>query len=67
MDNVRVGIIGVAVLQQQASTQHSKLGGVDVVAFCDLIEERATKAAAKFGTPDAKVFTDYRDLLKLDP
>ena len=37
---------------------------VQMVAFCDLIEERAVAAAAKFGTPDAKVYTDYKELLK---
>ena len=35
----------------------------ELVAFCDIIEERAVKAAKEFGTPDAKVYTDYRDLL----
>ena len=36
----------------------------EIVAFCDVIEERAVKAAKEFGTPDAKVYTDYRELLK---
>lgn len=35
----------------------------DMVAFCDLVRERAERAAAKYGTPDAKVYTDYRELL----
>lgn len=32
-------------------------------AFCDLILERAEKAAKEYGTPDAKVYTDYHELL----
>lgn len=36
----------------------------DMVAFCDIIEERAVKAAKEFGTADAKVYTDYTELLK---
>jgi predicted dehydrogenase len=36
-----------------------------MVAFCDLIEERAINGAKNFGTPDAKVFTDYRDVLDM--
>ena len=36
---------------------------VDMVAFCDLIPERAEKAAKEYGTPDAKVYTDYHELL----
>jgi predicted dehydrogenase len=35
-------------------------------AFCDLIVERAEEARAKYGCESAKVFTDYRELLK-DP
>ncbi len=42
------------------------LGGIDLVAFCDIIEERASKAAKEYGTQDALVFTDYKELLKLD-
>ena len=29
----------------------------DMVAFCDLVPERAEKAAKEYGTPDAKVYT----------
>ena len=35
-----------------------------MVAFCDIIPERAEKAAKKFGTPEAKTYTDYKELLK---
>lgn len=38
----------------------------DMVAFCDIIEERAVNAAKEFGTEDAKVYTDYHEMLK-DP
>ncbi|MBR6498770.1 MAG: Gfo/Idh/MocA family oxidoreductase, partial [Clostridia bacterium] len=34
-------------------------------AFCDLIPERAQMAKAKYGTPDAFVCTDYRELLAI--
>lgn len=36
----------------------------EVTGFCDLIEERAVKAAAEFGGEGAKVYTDYREMLK---
>ncbi|MGN8768018.1 Gfo/Idh/MocA family protein [Paenibacillus barengoltzii] len=36
---------------------------VEMVAFCDIIEERAAKAAAQYGGENAKVYTDYRQLL----
>ena len=35
----------------------------EMVAFCDIIPERAEKAAKEFGTPDAKVYTNYKDML----
>jgi predicted dehydrogenase len=36
---------------------------VEVVAFCDLILEKAQAAAKQFGTPDALVCIDYRDVM----
>ena len=63
---VRVGLVGVGGI---ANGKHmpslAKLDNVEMVAFCDVIEERAKKGAEEYGTPDAKVFTDYRDLLAL--
>ncbi len=35
-----------------------------MVAFCDIIEERAEKASKEYGVPGAKVYTDYKELLK---
>ncbi len=61
---VKVGIIGcggIANGKHMPSLQ--KLPDVEMVAFCDLIEERAVKAAKQYGTPDAAVYVDYRDLL----
>ncbi|HOJ35236.1 MAG TPA: Gfo/Idh/MocA family oxidoreductase [Clostridiales bacterium] len=63
----RVGIIGCGGI---ANGKHmpalKNTGRVDMVAFCDIIEERAVKAAQEYGTPDAKVYTDYKELLKDD-
>ena len=63
----RVGIIGCGGI---ANGKHmpalKNTGRVDMVAFCDIIEERAVKAAREYGTPDAKVYTDYKELLKDD-
>ena len=36
----------------------------EIVAFCDIILERAEKAAKEYGTADAKVYEDYNELLK---
>lgn len=66
--SIKVGIIGCGGI---ANGKHmpsiKKLGDrVEMVAFCDIIRERAEKAKAEYGTPDAKVYEDYRELLK-DP
>ncbi|MCM3785726.1 Gfo/Idh/MocA family oxidoreductase [Neobacillus mesonae] len=42
----------------------SKIEETHIVAFCDLISERAEKAKAEFGQPEAKVYTDYTELLQ---
>ena len=67
MREVRVGIIGCGGI---ANGKHMpslhKLPNVKMVAFCDLILERAEKARQDYGTPDAEVYTDYRDLIARD-
>jgi predicted dehydrogenase len=64
---MRVGIIGCGGI---SGGKHlpaiRKQGNIEVVAFCDKIMERAEEFRVKFDWPDAKVFADYKDLLKLD-
>ena len=64
---IKIGIIGCGGI---ANGKHmpalAKVADAEMVAFCDIIPERAEKAAKEFGTPDAKVYTDYKELLK-DP
>ncbi len=61
---VKIGIIGCGGI---ANGKHmpslSQIEGVEMVAFCDLIPERAETAKAQYGTSDAKVYTDYKELL----
>lgn len=67
MREVRVGIIGCGGI---ANGKHMpslhKLPNVKMVAFCDLIPQRAEDAKAQYGTPDAQTYTDYHDLLARD-
>lgn len=66
MKKLKVAVIGCGGIANQkhfpALKNNSDMN--EIVAFCDVIEERAVKAAKEFGTPDAKVYTDYRELLK---
>jgi threonine dehydrogenase-like Zn-dependent dehydrogenase len=61
---LKIGIIGCGGI---ANGKHmpslAKVKGVEMVAFCDIIPEKAEKAAKKFGTADAKTYTDYKELL----
>ena len=61
----KVGIIGCGGI---ANGKHmpslSKVKNCEMVAFCDIVTEKAEAAAKKFGTEDAKVYTDYKELLK---
>ena len=62
---IKVGIIGCGGIANGKHLPSLKaLNRADIVAFCDLIEERAQKAAKEYGTPDAKVYVDYKELLK---
>ena len=62
----QVGIIGCGGI---ANGKHmpalKKLDNVRMVAFCDIIPERAEKAAKEYGVPKARVFTDYKELAAL--
>jgi len=62
---LKIGIIGCGGI---ANGKHmpalSKLNNVEMVAFCDIILEKAEKAAKEFGTENAKCYSDYKELLK---
>jgi len=63
---LQIGIIGCGGI---ANNKHmpnlKKLSNLcEMVAFCDIVPERAEKAKAEYGTSDAKVYTDYQELLK---
>ena len=67
MKKLRVGVVGCGGI---ANGKHlpamKRNGNFEIVAFCDLIEERAQKAKKEYGTEDARVYTDYTELLKED-
>ena len=54
---IRIGIIGCGGI---ANNKHmpalAKVEAVEMVAFCDIIEERASKAREAFGTDAANVY-----------
>jgi predicted dehydrogenase len=61
---VKIGIIGcggIANGKHMPALSHVK--EAEIVAFCDIIVERAEKAKATYGTEDAQVFSNYQEML----
>lgn len=66
MSKLRIGIIGCGGIANQKhfpalSQQKDK---AEMVAFCDIQEERAKEACDKYGADGAKYYKDYHELLK---
>jgi predicted dehydrogenase len=65
-DKLKAAIVGCGGIANQKHFPALSLlkDEVEIVYFCDIIEERAVKARKEFGSPGAKVSTDYKELLK---
>lgn len=62
---LKVGIIGCGgIAQGKHLPSLSKLEQVELVAFCDIVVERAEKVAKKHGAENAKVYENYHELLE---
>ncbi|WP_425339967.1 Gfo/Idh/MocA family oxidoreductase, partial [Paenibacillus ihuae] len=63
-NKLKIAIIGCGGI---ANGKHmpslSRQSDAEMVAFCDIIEERAQEAASKYGAEGAAVYTDFRELL----
>lgn len=63
---IRFGIIGCGGI---ATGKHAEIlsqhygSRAELVAFCDIIPERAEQLRRRFGVKDARVYQDYRDIL----
>ena len=66
MKKLKIGIIGCGGIANGKHMPALKTlsDRAEIVAFCDIIPEKATEAAEKYGTSDAKVYEDFRELLK---
>ncbi len=64
---LKVGVVGCGFIANQKHLPNLyRLNNVKIVAFCDIVVEKAEKAAKEFGIEDAKVFKDYKELIKED-
>ena len=67
MRKLKAGIVGCGGIANGKHLPAMKKSGLyEIVAFCDIIRERAEKAKKEYGTEDAKVFEDYQELIKED-
>jgi predicted dehydrogenase len=61
---LRIAIVGCGGI---ANGKHMKslaqLDMVEMVAFCDILVDKAHKAAAEYGKGDVRVYQDYREML----
>ena len=63
-ETIKVGIIGCGgIATKKHMPSLAKVKNCEMVAFCDIVFERAESSAKKFGTPDAKCYENYKDLL----
>lgn len=66
MKKLRIGIIGNGGIAKWAHIPaYKNMDNVEIIAVCDIIEERAKEASEMLGGKPA-VFTDYKELLKAE-
>jgi predicted dehydrogenase len=65
MKKIKIGIIGCDGIanQKHLPALANLKDEVEIVYFCDIIEDRAAK---EYGKANAKIGTDYTDLVKTD-
>lgn len=65
MSKVKIAIVGCGGIANQKHMPSLKQfpDRAEMVAFCDILPERAEKAAKEYGVPGAKVYTDYKEML----
>jgi predicted dehydrogenase len=64
MRTVKLGIIGCGGIAQAHCKAMSQVEGVEIIAGCDIIEERAINTGKRWGF--SQTFLNYHDLLAMD-
>jgi predicted dehydrogenase len=59
-DQVRLGFVGTGGIANHHLGRLANIEGVQIVALCDVVEERARESCAKWG---GQAYTDYRAML----
>jgi len=64
MKEVNIALIGTGIIAHGHMEQYNRIGGVNVVAACDINEQKLNAFCDKWNIPHR--YTDYRELLKRD-
>jgi predicted dehydrogenase len=65
LKTVKIGVVGAGGIARNAHLPaYKNVPNAEVVAICDIIEERAINASKDFDIP--YTFTDYHEMLKMD-
>lgn len=64
MEKVKIGIIGTGSISNLHMSGYIPLKNVEVIAACDINEERVKEFAKKYNIPNT--FTDYNEMLKME-
>jgi len=63
-DKLKIGLVGCGgIAKGKHLPSLSRLDNVEIVAFCDIVPERAAECNTEYGAAGAKEYTDYRKLL----
>ncbi|AGB40135.1 putative dehydrogenase [Halobacteroides halobius DSM 5150] len=62
---LKVGVVGCgSIAEYRHIPEYIANKDVEVVALCDIVEQRAEKFVNKYELTNAKVYTDYKELVK---
>ena len=66
MHDIRIGLIGCGGISGNHLPQIEKASGGVIHALCDIRTDRLKAAGDRYGVPEERRFTDYRDLIALE-
>ena len=66
MRKVRIGIVGTGGIANHHAKVYSSVEGIELVACCDIVKEKAVQFAERWGIPKKHVFTNFRKLVQMD-
>lgn len=62
---LKIGIVGCGgIANQKHLPALAGIEEVELVAFCDIVEERAILSKNTYGIPEGRVYTDYKEMLE---